>query len=30
MLHAEIHGHAAPEVQSNEDYLTWEVFGHLR
>jgi hypothetical protein len=30
MLHAEIHGHAAPEVQGNEDYLTSEVFGHLR
>jgi hypothetical protein len=30
MLHAEIHGHAAPEVQGNEDYLTSEIFGHLR
>jgi hypothetical protein len=30
MLNAEIHGHAVPEIQDNEDYLTSEVFGHLR
>jgi hypothetical protein len=30
MLLAEIHGHALREVQDNEDYLTSELFGHLR
>lgn len=30
MLLAEIHGHVVPEVQDNEDYLSSEIFGHLR
>ncbi len=30
MMQAELHGHSAREILTNEDYLTSTVFGHLR